>query len=92
MYVVNVPNDEAFDRVAANHRTRDIWNWSPTKNNQTHCARSYDALKAGGVPLTGHDSGQILPRVDKLLEELGVVYELQKSFNTTKGWGVTKIK
>ena len=94
MYVVKVPNDEAFDRVAADHRARDIWNWSPTNNNQTHCTRSaYDALKAGGVPLSGHDSSQILPRVlDELLEGLSIVYELQKPFNTTNGWGVTKIQ
>jgi len=32
--------DEAFDKVAADHRTRSTWNWSPTGNNQTHCSRS----------------------------------------------------
>jgi len=94
MYVVHVPNDKAFDRVTAEHKARNTWNWWPTNNDETHCTRSvYDALKAGGVPLTGHDSGQILPRIlDRLLDGLDTVYELQKILNSTQGWSVTKVK
>ena len=62
IYTVSIPNDDAFDRAVADHVGRDEWNWWPTGNNQTHCTRAaYDALKAGGLPLSGADSGQILP-------------------------------
>jgi RHS repeat-associated protein len=59
---VNVPNDAAFNAEVADHTRRLAWSWLPKGNEETHCARAaYDSLKAGGVPLVGQDSGQILP-------------------------------
>ncbi|MDQ6938692.1 MAG: hypothetical protein M3119_00885 [Verrucomicrobiota bacterium] len=61
--VVNVPNDKGFDAAVKDHTTRTYWDKYPNKPDETHCARAaYDALKAGGVPLEGHDNGQILPK------------------------------
>jgi hypothetical protein len=52
VFRVRVPDDEAFEQMAANHRARPIWDWDPTPPMETHCARSaYDALRAGGVPI-----------------------------------------
>jgi hypothetical protein len=51
-YRVNLPSEAGFDLMAANHRARPIWDWDPTPLMQTHCARSsYDALRAGAVPI-----------------------------------------
>jgi RHS repeat-associated protein len=59
---VHVPNDKTFDKEVKNQVSRPYWDKNPSKPNETHCARStYDALKAGGVPLRAHDKGQILP-------------------------------
>ncbi len=61
IFRVYVPDDAKFDAAVLDHITRKNWNWWPTNNSQTHCARSaHDALSAGGVPM-GSNTGQILP-------------------------------
>ncbi len=62
IFKVFVPNDDAFDKMVKEHLDRDVWDAYPDKPNETHCSRAaYDALKAGGVPVSGQDTGQILP-------------------------------
>jgi RHS repeat-associated protein len=57
-----IPNDSDFDRVAKDHEQRPQWAKRPEGPKETHCARSsYDALQAGGLPIAGQDTGQILP-------------------------------
>jgi hypothetical protein len=73
LYVVDVPDSAGMYKAAEDHETRPTWNWDPKGPNETHCARSaYAALQAGGVPLTGHDTGQLLPgNFGDLLKNLG---------------------
>ena len=68
---VYVPNDEAFDAAVKDHTERKWWDTKPSKSDETHCARAaYDALKSGGVPLSGQEKGQILPgTVGRMLEK-----------------------
>jgi hypothetical protein len=70
IFRVDILNTAAFDAMVANHRQRPVWDWDPTPPMQTHCARSsYDALRAGGVPIdpgseyniTDGDTNQIIP-------------------------------
>ena len=62
VYWVFVPDDAAFDAACADHADRDSWTAFPKAGSETHCARSsYDALQAGGVPLSGYDTGRIFP-------------------------------
>jgi RHS repeat-associated protein len=73
IFIVNVPNDSAFDAMVANHVARYWWDFRPSSSDETHCTRAaYDALKAGGVPVFGQDSGQFLPgNLGSMLEKLG---------------------
>jgi hypothetical protein len=73
VYYVWVPDDAAFDKSVADHVGRKFWDWKPSKPDQTHCTRAaYDALKAGKVPLSGQDTGQILPgTLGDLLKSIG---------------------
>jgi len=57
-----LPNGPGFDAAVKDHASRKTWLSDPITKNQTHCARAgYDALKAGGLPVKGQDSGQVLP-------------------------------
>ncbi|MDI6809960.1 MAG: RHS repeat-associated core domain-containing protein, partial [Candidatus Eisenbacteria bacterium] len=71
-FTVHVPDDKAFDEMVANHVARKYWDKYPNKPGETHCSRAaYDTLKAGGVPLSGQDKGQLLPgNFGGMLEEL----------------------
>jgi len=86
-FLIRIPDDKAFDSVVADHVGRKTWNWKPSTDDQTHCARSaYDALKAGGLPLAGQDKGQILPgTLGDLLDNLS------KTSSPRNGWRVEKI-
>ncbi len=59
VFQVYIPNDKAFDSVAANHRKRPVWDWYPTKMEwyETNCVFSMTrALQAGGVvPMKDYD-------------------------------------
>ncbi|MFO1511502.1 MAG: RHS repeat-associated core domain-containing protein [Verrucomicrobiota bacterium] len=72
VFRIHLPNDNAFTNAVKDHVSRPIWDFKPSKTNETHCARAgYDCLKAGGLPLTGQDKGQILPgTLQDLLDEL----------------------
>ncbi|HNQ78193.1 MAG TPA: RHS repeat-associated core domain-containing protein [Acidobacteriota bacterium] len=62
IFDVFVPKDEAFDKMVKEQIGKGVWDWNPSAPNETHCSRAaYDALKAGGVPMSEQDSGQILP-------------------------------
>ena len=62
VFRVHLPNGTAFDAAVKDHVSRATWSAVPITKNQTHCARAgYDTLKAGGLPLKGHDSGRLLP-------------------------------
>ena len=71
-YRVLVPDDKAFDDEACKQRKRKTWTIRPNSSSETHCSRAaYDALKAGGVPLSGQDDGQLLPgNFGTMLEDL----------------------
>ncbi len=63
LFEVFVPDDAAFDSEACKQKKSDYWDWRPnTSQGETHCSRAaYNLLKAGGVPVSGQDRGQILP-------------------------------
>jgi hypothetical protein len=78
VFRVRIPDGAAFDAEAAKHRSRPRWDCHPSRRDETHCARAaYDALKAGGVPLRGADSGQVFPwTFGKLLQHLSATSRL----------------
>jgi hypothetical protein len=58
IFRVNVPDGAAFDKVAADHRGRQLWDWYPTwaDPNETNCVYAVGkALQAGGVPVKSYD-------------------------------------
>jgi hypothetical protein len=60
-FVINVPNDKAFDDAAAWERAKKDWNWDPNKK-QTQCSTAaWNSLADGGVSLGGHVDGTLLP-------------------------------
>jgi len=71
-FIVHVPDDKSFDAMVASHVARKWWAMRPKGSEETHCTRAaYDALKAGGVPLSGQDKGQLLPgSLGRMLEDL----------------------
>ena len=55
-FKVHVPDDPAFDAAVLDELNKSTWNWLPTNKNQTNCVVAADkGLKAGGVPVGGHD-------------------------------------
>ena len=61
IFVVDVPNDQAFNDAAAWERAKKEWNWDPTTKQQTQCSTSsWNSLAAGGVPI-GTVSGTTFP-------------------------------
>jgi uncharacterized protein RhaS with RHS repeats len=72
VFRVHLTNDVAFQNAVSDHTNRSTWHFKPSGTNQTHCTRAaYDALKAGGISLSGEDSGQVLPgTLHDLLQKL----------------------
>ncbi len=62
---VHIPtaNEAAFLAMVSNHVHRTWWDWDPTGDDETNCARAaYAALEAGGVTMIrGLASGIIFP-------------------------------
>jgi RHS repeat-associated protein len=63
LFEVFVPDDAAFNSEARKQNKMTTWDWLPDVcKSETHCARAaYNMLKAGGVPVSGQDQGQIFP-------------------------------
>lgn len=84
VFVVNVPDDKAFDDAAANRRSRANWFAIPLTSQQTNCVRSVtDALQAGGVPVKG-DIPYVWPGglTNKLID-------LEQTHKPSDPWSVT---
>jgi RHS repeat-associated protein len=62
-FVVDVPNDAAFDREVARQVHMPTWDWAPDGCTETHCAfATATALRAGGVDIDNSSAlGDILP-------------------------------
>jgi hypothetical protein len=61
-FLVHLPYEIAFHNEVDDQQSRPWWVWWPHGPNETQCARAgYDVLKAGGLPLWGHNSGEIMP-------------------------------
>lgn len=53
IYLISVPDDDAFDKAAKDERDKDSWDWYSNEANETNCTvQAYKALKAGGVKLS----------------------------------------
>jgi hypothetical protein len=89
IYMVSLPNEQAFRKMVDSHRNRNNWSVWPGGTSSTHCARAgADALIAGGLksldPLD--DGGQILP--DELDAYLGRISFYQTNAESKRPWQV----
>jgi len=90
-FTIFVPNDKNFNHEINLQLTTRDWDWKPGhfwnstsgNSNETHCARAvYDALKAGGLPVSGYPTGWILPgELSDILEAM-----IGKSSLADKWW------